>query len=305
MALQSLNPLAYDMLLLQIAGGDGSKHMHAVLQCNTCQTTRALLWEGNKRRSPRDIERAFHKQGWECDANKRAQNRCPSCIEKRKEQRRGDSGKKDRPSEVALTTMGAAISRAIGPPLPAPTGHQLGAPKVEVVSPTLTVITSPPFTPSSSPEPDNMNQPLKLATSVDMVRPLTVDERVGVRNLLDTHFDDKAGAYLNSYSDQRIGKEVNVPWAAVAKMREAAYGPLKSNPELDAIAKMIETMETKLKSLDAIVVDARKAADRAITVANTAVETVKGAEALMKSGHEQLAGIKRALDETRAKLGIG
>lgn len=68
-----------------------------------------------------------------------------------------------------------------------------------------------------------------------VVRKLTPEERFKVRQILDAKFDEQKGYYLEAYTDQKVGAEVNVPWSAVRELREAAYGPLRSVPELDAL----------------------------------------------------------------------
>jgi hypothetical protein len=62
-------------------------------------------------------------------------------------------------------------------------------------------------------------------------RTLTAHERTKVRQLLDGHFDELKGQYLEGYDDKRIGEECNVPWALVTQIRELAYGPIKEDPE--------------------------------------------------------------------------
>jgi hypothetical protein len=63
----------------------------------------------------------------------------------------------------------------------------------------------------------------------------TQAQRLKIRDLLDNHFDDKAGAYLDNYSDEKIGAEVGIGHAAVTMIREAAYGPIRVDPELAAL----------------------------------------------------------------------
>lgn len=77
------------------------------------------------------------------------------------------------------------------------------------------------------------------ATPPHLPAALTQHQRSAVRSLLDEYFDDSAGQYLSGYSDQRIGTECSVPWAAVTALRETAYGPIKSDVELDAVKALI------------------------------------------------------------------
>lgn len=75
---------------------------------------------------------------------------------------------------------------------------------------------------------------------------LTPKERSAVRSLLDEHFDDARGEYLDSYSDQRIGKETGVPWAIITKMREAAYGPILVDGSADALREECNKLKERL-----------------------------------------------------------
>lgn len=95
-------------------------------------------------------------------------------------------------------------------------------------------------------------KPNKVVTSMsDKVREATTHERVLIRGLLDKHFDDAAGVYLDGWSDQRIGEEVKVPWAIVTRIREVGYGPILVDPEVAALRAEIRAMEGKLATLSA------------------------------------------------------
>lgn len=87
---------------------------------------------------------------------------------------------------------------------------------------------------SPNKEPPSMTTSNVAALTLP-ARPLSAEEKLKVRNLLDSHFDEAKGIYLDGYSDQRVGTEAAVPWANVRAIREAAYGPLQSVPELDGL----------------------------------------------------------------------
>lgn len=80
---------------------------------------------------------------------------------------------------------------------------------------------------------------------------LTPHTKVKIRNLLDGNFDDERGCYLNGYSDQRIGKEADVPWSLVAQMREAAYGPIKADPEADTLRAECAGLKSDIEAIAA------------------------------------------------------
>jgi hypothetical protein len=80
-------------------------------------------------------------------------------------------------------------------------------------------------------------------------RQATPAEKKRIRDLLDGFFDEQKGCYLEGYSDQRIGKELDLPWAMVVAVREAAYGPIRTDPELDAVRARCADLEKKLAGL--------------------------------------------------------
>ncbi len=114
-------------------------------------------------------------------------------------------------------------------------------------------------------EKPNKEKPMPDNVTAIAQRELTADERQRVRTLLDSQFDDSKGVYLEGYSDQRVGEEAKVPWSSVRRMREAAYGPLKAVPELDALvaeqralaARIAEASEN-LSTLQAVSADLGK-----------------------------------------------
>lgn len=72
--------------------------------------------------------------------------------------------------------------------------------------------------------------------------PISREQRANIRELLVVNFDDERGCYENNYSDQKIGEELNVPWAHVAEIREAAFGPILIDPDIEAMKSELETI---------------------------------------------------------------
>lgn len=83
--------------------------------------------------------------------------------------------------------------------------------------------------------PEMKPMAVTLAPAASPTLDATPDQKRRIRELLDKHFDDAVGCYLDGKSDQVIGKELGLPWALVARMRELAYGPLRADPEVLAI----------------------------------------------------------------------
>ena len=114
------------------------------------------------------------------------------------------------------------------------------------------------------PDPKPIPTTAKVIPMADpKVREATPQERVKIRAILDKYFDDAAGCWLDSYSDQKAGEEIGVPWALVTRIREAAYGPIRVDPEVAALraemtqigrelAALVEKHSAAQKRLDAM-----------------------------------------------------
>jgi hypothetical protein len=123
-------------------------------------------------------------------------------------------------------------------------------------------------------------KPMATITPLTMVttapRPLTNAEKAGVRRLLDTQFDDEAGRYIEGYSDQRIGQELEVPWSAVAAMREAAYGPLRADPRIDRLEQTLLDLKTRVSGAVAQMEKAQTDLNHRIQEAEKVLAAIKG-----------------------------
>lgn len=111
-------------------------------------------------------------------------------------------------------------------------------------------------------EPKMTIQPAAVATIDPAKRDPNPQQRLAIRNKLDAQFDDAKGRYLNGYSDHRVAAELDLPRVFVEKIREAAYGPIKENPDLaqamaevasireaiDALSKRHALVEAKIKT---------------------------------------------------------
>lgn len=156
-----------------------------------------------------------------------------------------------------------------------------------------------------------MRPAMSAANANASPRLLTVDEKVKVRNLLDRFFDDAAGNYIGGYSDQRIGEECSVPWASIAALRDMAYGPLKSNPEVEAIRAELLKLETGIAAAERI---AQAAVDKATDVKRqmegfttrvTEADTrAKEAKDIAEQGRRTLDNLKERLDGVLKRQGI-
>ena len=119
--------------------------------------------------------------------------------------------------------------------------------------------------PKRAPPADMQPAPHQPVTKMEQqpmtkeTRQPTQDQRLAIRNLLDRHFDDKAGCYIDGYSDQMIGKEAGVPWAMVTTIREAAYGPIRQDAGLGAVEKNLAEAKALLSKAGELVAGAERA----------------------------------------------
>jgi hypothetical protein len=80
-------------------------------------------------------------------------------------------------------------------------------------------------------------------------REVTADQKQRTRALLDKHFDDGVGMYLDGMSDQRVAEVVGVPRVIVEQIRDAAYGPIKVDPMLAETRQEIAALKQKIEAL--------------------------------------------------------
>jgi hypothetical protein len=84
------------------------------------------------------------------------------------------------------------------------------------------------------------------------LRDMSKTERQRIRDMLDQHFDIDAGAYIDHWSDQKIGAALNIPWRAVYNIRELAYGTITEHPlrgQLDKLSNRLDEIENAVKEL--------------------------------------------------------
>ncbi len=125
----------------------------------------------------------------------------------------------------------------------------------------------------------NSRTPAAPATATivaEKVAAVSPAKRKQIRDLLDGNFDEEKGLYLDGYSDAKVAGEVDVPEAVVREVRETAFGPIKSSPELDVLRRLADDLDARIASqargLDQVKADA--------------------------------ATLRKRIDETRQRLGV-
>jgi hypothetical protein len=193
---------------------DAGKRSVARFTCSECQDCLDIANSGTGKSAEWFVARC-RRIGWAADARNRNKCYCPRCLNDWK-------GRKDMAPEKTEQD-----SLALGPVLVVP---QRAPP------PQLTVI--------------EIEKGGTMASHQHPREP-TIEERIKIRTMLDKHFDDSTGTYLDGMSDQVIGQSENIPWAIVAKIREAAYGPIRTDPEVVALTRRIEQLTSQLDQLKA------------------------------------------------------
>lgn len=115
--------------------------------------------------------------------------------------------------------------------------------------------------------PDEKVIQMPPATSIKAVpTPLTTDQRLKIRSLLDANFDDAKGMYLADMSDEKIAVQVNVARVHVEQIREVGYGPIKVDPEIAGLRNEAANINREIvgqqKGLDILKAKAKELEDR-------------------------------------------
>ncbi|MBF0326904.1 MAG: hypothetical protein HQL42_17785 [Alphaproteobacteria bacterium] len=100
--------------------------------------------------------------------------------------------------------------------------------------------------------------PIVMETPMTSVRPATPDERMRIRHKLDEVFDDSKGMYLDGYSDQRVADGLNLPRKMIEQIREAAYGPIRTDPEIEQLRTDIASLVSQASTLANRLADVEK-----------------------------------------------
>jgi hypothetical protein len=188
----------------------GGYQAFALFSCRRCsETLRINLRQGIKVHNPEFLARKARDAGWQAHPFKPNRSRCAACLA---------SESTDRHEPSILTALPVLVRE---------------------------------ITPSQEEETMAAKQSIvaQLNASTDLTAPARAtasETKMKIRNMLDKHFADDKGAYLDGYSDQRIGVELGVPWKEVADLREVAYGPIKEDPELTAVKTAVELIQQRM-----------------------------------------------------------
>lgn len=80
-------------------------------------------------------------------------------------------------------------------------------------------------------------------------RTMTPADRMKIREFLDGHYDEQRKCLLDGHTDQSAGEKLGLPWSWVRDIREAAYGPIETDPELIELKKQAADMQRDIDLL--------------------------------------------------------
>lgn len=84
----------------------------------------------------------------------------------------------------------------------------------------------------------------------------TVPETLRISDLLAQHFDKRSGLYAGDWTDDKIARQLNLPRAMVAYVRDHGYGPLKAPTEMLNLKAEVASLQTMVGELAKRVNDA-------------------------------------------------
>jgi hypothetical protein len=101
-----------------------------------------------------------------------------------------------------------------------------------------------------SPAPVVDRVELSSAAMQQLLREPTMFEIRRIIEAVGIYFDETEGRYTKGYSDQKIGEELNLPWAMVQKVRDQSGYKLKIDPEVAKLSSDIATVKEMLADLE-------------------------------------------------------
>lgn len=272
--------------------GKGDLRTAAHIVCHGCGETGSFTVGSQV--TPDHVQRVFIRNGWQCDVFKPARCFCGHCLVVKAAARKGKLAR-DRSADLPAT-------ESFSPPLPFAMSfdgpfhpHRLGYPELPRYGPlrfpVQTEATLPLETPMLpvSPTPASVSG-AKPATPAPTLKPLTVQQRTALRDLLDQYFDPAPGRYVKPWSDHAIAERLKIPRKHVEDVRETAYGPIQGDADLDEAEK-------ELAKANACIAQSKTMVDEALALLERAMK-------LNTLGEEHIAEHAKKLAEVKAKLNI-
>lgn len=226
MSRPGVNPGPFDM-----ERATGGRYTYTIT-CSGCGTTDVRANQNCSPITAREIlSRRFAENGWQVHARKR-KHLCPDCLGQRKIVPASTAAI---PAEESPEPMNKPVSnnavlpmshlRVPMPPVPP-------APVVRLAAVPTALVSAPVSAPVSA------NEPVVELATLQPPRKSTLDERKIINSkLMDVYGD---ASYSRGWSDERVAKDLGVPRAWVAEVRDSFFGP-----DLDEEAAAAETAALK------------------------------------------------------------
>lgn len=258
------NPGPFDM-----ERATGGRYTYTIT-CSGCGATDVRANQNCSPITARDIlSRRFAENGWQVHARKR-KHLCPDCLGQRK---------------IVPASTPAVPAEESPEPMNKPVMNNAVLPMSHLRVPMPPVPPAPIFrlakaapAPEPAPEPAPAPEPVVELATLQPPRKSTLDERKIINSkLMDVYGD---ASYSRGWSDERVAKDLGVPRAWVAEVRDAFFGP-----DLDEEAAAAETAALKaLKYAEKAHADLVVLADRVATdvqeMLKTSAELVAEAQRL-------------------------
>lgn len=96
-----------------------------------------------------------------------------------------------------------------------------------------------------------METPMATVTQIKPQQPKTLTEPTmrqmrDIFEALEMYWASEKGQYTGGYSDEKIGQEMGLPSAVIAKVRKEAFGDFKFDPEVEALMAYSKEISEKV-----------------------------------------------------------
>lgn len=179
-------------------GGGHARHVHRIT-CSKCSNTHEVsIGKSGGTMALDHLVKIFHRHGWDVGRNA-SHDVCPECSSARRKAKRSAGLPTDLPTEFQ----------------PLPTDQPRTAKIIEMATGKEA---TPPIVSAAEP-------PAEMSRD---------DRRVIFAKLQDAYVDEKTG-YAAPWTDKLVARDLGVPIAWVAKVRDEMFGPAKDNDDIRAL----------------------------------------------------------------------
>lgn len=221
------------------------------LVCGKCGTEEEMVQPNGRFAKPEAVIRHFNARGWSVGGRIKA-DRCPHCAGRLK-QKDDDVTKHvvpkrpfvSEPSEAARVTRAEIIALSEGP-------------AVTRSSATETVL--PGYVQKIHEAAKLMTEKSPALVADIPATPTPSDRRIIFAKLEEVYLDEVKG-YSANWTDDRVSKDLGVPRAWVAEVREINFGPLRDNEQMRELLQKIDAMSKETASVIKACDESKRALD--------------------------------------------